>query len=258
MTPDILIYADHDQVMQAAAEELARTARDAVAHDGSASIALSGGSTPRGLHRLLGQSPFAGEMPWERMHLFWADERLVPYDHPDSNFGAARKDFIDTLCRRPAGIHPIPVTGKPHEMAQRYEQELRGHFRSAAGAAPSFDLIFLGLGTDGHTASLLPGSTALREQQRWAVAVKGGQPDLWRVSLTVAVLNRARRVVFLVTGEAKAAIVQQALNGSSSPDLPVQQLRPPAGRLVWLLDRTAAANLPPDAGRRTNGKVAHA
>lgn len=254
MNADIVICADHDQAVRAAAEEMVLGARDAVARDGSASIALSGGATPRAFHRLLGQSPFAVEMPWEQIHLFWVDERLVSYDHPDSNFGAARRDFIDALHRRPAGIHPIPVGGKPPEMAQRYEQALRRHFRSPGAPAPTFDLVFLGLGTDGHTASLLPGSAALKEPQRWAVAVKGGQPDLWRVSMTAILLNRARRIVVLATGAAKADIVQRVLVGPFSPGLPVQAVKLETGRTLWLLDRASASNLPPTPPAAESGR----
>jgi 6-phosphogluconolactonase len=248
----IEVCEDYDRVMQAAAGEFAQAAAGAVRRSGRALIALSGGATPRGMHRLLGQSPYADEIPWERLHLFWSDERLVPYAHPDSNYGAARRDFLDALGRRPAGVHAIAVRGEPQGLARRYEATLREFLDAAAGEpAPGFDLVFLGVGSDGHTASLFPGSAALREPERWTAAVKGGRPDLWRVTLTPAVLNRARRIVVLAAGESKADVVGRALGGASAAaGLPVQDIRPAAGRLVWLLDRPAAARLTPEAIRR--------
>lgn len=239
---DIRVEADTGAALQAAAEVLLETAQSAAAGGGCVSIAISGGSTPRGMHRLWARSPYASAIAWDRMHLFWADERLVPYGHPDSNFGAARTDFIEKLAVRPAGVHPVPVAGDPEVLARRYEEELREHFRMRRLDEPVFDLIVLGVGADGHTASLFPGSPALEERLRWTAAVKGGQPEVWRVSLTYAVLNRARRVVFLACGAAKAAVVHRVLT-ALPPDLPAQRVRPPAGRVTWVLDPAAAALL---------------
>jgi len=171
----------------------------------------------------------------------------VPYTHPDSNFGAARRDFIEKLAMQPAGVHPVPVAGDPEVLAQRYEEELRAHFRMLRLAEPVFDLIILGVGADGHTASLFPGTPALEECLRWTAAVKGGQPEVWRVTLTYAVLNRARRVVFLACGASKAAVVRRVLT-ALPPDLPAQRVRPPAGRVTWVLDPAAAALLESASG----------
>jgi 6-phosphogluconolactonase len=176
----------------------------------------------------------------------------VPYAHPDSNFGAARTDFIEKLALRPAGVHPVPVAGDPEALARRYEEELRAHFRTRRIAEPVFDLIILGVGADGHTASLFPGSPALEERLRWTAAVKGGPPDVWRVTLTYAVLNRARRVVFLACGARKAAVVRRVLT-ASPPDLPAQRVRPPAGRVTWVLDPAAAALLESPIGASGTG-----
>jgi 6-phosphogluconolactonase len=244
---DIRVEADTGAALQAGADVLLETARSAAAGGGCVSIALSGGSTPRGMHRLWARSPYAEDIAWDRVHLFWADERLVPYAHPDSNFGAARTDFIEKLALRPDGVHPVPVAGDPAALARRYEEELRAHFRMRRLAEPVFDLIILGLGADGHTASLFPGSPALEERRRWTAAVKGGQPEVWRVTLTYAVLNRARRVLFLACGASKAAVVRRVLT-AVPPELPAQRVRPPAGRVTWVLDPAAAALLGPQDG----------
>jgi 6-phosphogluconolactonase len=217
---DIRVEADTGAALRAAADVLLETARSAAAGCGCVSIAISGGSTPRGMHRLWAQSPYASDIAWDRVHLFWADERLVPYTHPESNFGAARTDFIEKLVLRPAGVHPVPVAGDPEALARRYEEELRAHFRMRR----------------------LPGSPALEERLRWTAAVKGGKPEVWRVTLTYAVLNRARRVVFLACGASKAAVVRRVLT-ALPPDLPAQHVRPPAGRVTWVLDPAAAALL---------------
>jgi 6-phosphogluconolactonase len=170
------------------------------------------------------------------------DERLVAYEDPTSNYGTARADFIESLPQAPGGVHPVPVHGDGEAMALRYEQEIREHFRQRDLVDPVFDLVFLGLGGDGHTASLFPATPALGEQRRWTAAVKGGEPDVERVTLTYAILNRARRIVFLVTGESKAAVVRHVLTGAS-PVLPAQRIRPQAGHITWVLDQAAAAML---------------
>jgi 6-phosphogluconolactonase len=239
---DIRVEADTAAAGRAAADVLLETVRFDAAGAGCVSIAISGGSTPRGMHRLLARKPYVADIAWDRVHLFWADERLVPYGHPDSNFGAARTDFIEKLAVRPAGVHPVPVAGDPGDLARRYEEELRAHFRMRRLPEPIFDLIILGVGADGHTASLFPGSPALEERLRWTAAVEGGQPEVWRVTLTYAVLNLARRVVFLACGAGKAAVVRRVLT-ASPPDLPAQRVRPPAGRVTWVLDPAAAALL---------------
>lgn len=194
------------------------------------------------MHRLLARPPYAAAIPWDLLHLFWVDERLVAYGDPASNYGAARADFIEALPLPPGSVHPVPVCGGGEALALRYEEELRGHFRQRGLVEPVFDLVFLGLGADGHTASLYPASPVLSEEQRWTAAVKGGEPDVERVTLTYAILNRARRIVFLVTRESKAAMVCHVLTGGS-PVLPAQRIRPQAGQITWVLDRAAATML---------------
>ncbi len=240
---EIRVAPDEAAALQAAADVLRETARHAVATAGCVSIAISGGRTPRGMHRLLAGSPYAEAISWDRVHLFWTDERLVSPEHPASNFGAARTDFLQSLPRSPGGLHPVPVSGDGNASARRYEEDIRRHFHERHFDEPGFDLILLGLGADGHTASLFPGSPALSKQRRWAAAVKGGEPDVERVTLTYTVLNNARRVLFLVTGDSKAAAVRHVLT-DAAPVLPAQRVRPPAGCVVWVLDRAAASLLP--------------
>jgi len=240
---EIRVEPDEAAALQATADVLRETVRSAVTNAGCASIAISGGSTPRGMHRLLSRPPYAEGISWDRVHLFWTDERLVSHEHPASNFGAARTDFLQSLPRSPGGLHPVPVSSDGDASARRYEEEIRRHFHQRHLDEPVFDLILLGLGADGHTASLFPGSPVLSEQRRWAAAVKGGEPDVERVTLTYIVLNNARRVLFLVTGDSKAAAVRHVLT-DAAPVLPAQRIRPPAGSVAWVLDRTAASLLP--------------
>jgi 6-phosphogluconolactonase len=236
---DLRVEADIEAAWRTAADAIAHAIAMGVSAAGTAAIAVSGGETPRGVHRLLAEPPWVDAIPWGRLHVFWADERLVPYQDPDSNFGAACLDWLGRLPCAPAGVHPVPVEMPPEAAADRYAQELRSHFQGRGAPEPILDLAVLGVGSDGHTASLFPGLPALDEQQRWTAAVKGGIPDVWRVTLTYPVLNRARRVLFLAAGDAKAAVVRRILSGAP-PGLPAQRVRPAAGRITWVLDRAAA------------------
>jgi 6-phosphogluconolactonase len=204
--------------------------------------ALSGGSTPREMHRLLAREPYLSGIPWEHTHLFWVDERCVPWSHVASNYGAARRDFLDRLPLRPGQIHPMPSGSLPDEGASQYEVELRTFFQTRPGECPVFDLILLGMGPDGHTASLFPDHPALSETERPVLAVKGGDPDVSRLTLTYPLINQARKLVFLVSGRSKAGAVKAVLQ-EKDPRLPAQRVRPAPGGLVWLLDKEAASLL---------------
>jgi 6-phosphogluconolactonase len=236
---ELRIEADVESAWRTAADAIADAVAAGVSVAGTAAIAVSGGGTPRGLHRLLAEPPWVDAIPWGRLHVFWADERLVPYDDPASNYGAARLDWLDRLARAPAGVHPVPVGLPPETAADRYAHELRSHFRGRGATEPILDLAVLGIGSDGHTASLFPGHPALDEAGRWTAAVQGGDPDVWRVTLTYPVLNRARRVLFLAVGDAKAEVVRRVLCGAT-PGVPAQRVRPAAGSVTWVLDRAAA------------------
>lgn len=197
-------------------------------------MALAGGNTPRKLYAALTQAP---GIPWQQTWLFWGDERYVPPDHPESNYGMVRRILLDTVGVPASQVFPMPThSGDPLRDAAEYEATLQQIFGTEC---PAFDLIWLGVGEDGHTASLFPGTAALQVQHRWVtVGQKGEEP---RLTLTYPVLNRAAQVVVLVTGASKAAIVKEAL--TTEAHLPCQRLNP-QGRLLWLLDAAAAAELP--------------
>lgn len=222
------------------AEAVARAVVDtldrAAAARGVASLALAGGNTPRAVYAFLAAS-LNQEVPWDRVHLFWGDERYVPQDDPRSNY----RMVLETLLRRvpvpPGNVHPMPTHLRDaNRVAEAYEATLRSFF---SDAGPTFDLVLLGLGTDCHTASLFPHSPALDEQRRWVVAAPG--PEVTRLTLTYPVINRARRVFFLVTGAEKAESVARALGEKTSwHDCPARGIQPVTGRVTWWLDQAAA------------------
>ena len=220
-------------------------ARESVTHREHFSVAISGGSTPRGMHQMLANDPYLSEMPWDKTHIFWVDERCVPENNPASNYGAAKRDFIDRVPVPKVNIHPMPGRVSPEDGAIRYQRELMDFFHSGADRFPVFDLIFLGIGTDGHTASLFPGQRALEEKKKLIVVVKGGNPDVNRLTMTYPVLNLARRIIFMVSGKEKAAILKAVLDDDGVA-LPAKKIRPPNGKLIWLLDQEATSLLPGD------------
>lgn len=245
-SPDIKIVPTPEALTFAAAEELRRHAERSVAERGRFLLALSGGSTPLPLYEKLGKCAVA--LPWKQTHLFWGDERDVPPEHEASNFGAVKRAMIDRMAAPPAGVHAIPATGSDAEATARaYERELRAFFELGPGELPRFDLVLLGLGGDGHTASLFPGHPSLDESDRLMVAPFIERFSAHRITATVPVLNAARAVLFLVDGEGKAEIVARVLAGPRVPHtLPAQLIRPAGGELTWICDRAAASRLPAD------------
>lgn len=243
---DLRVVATPEALTFAAVEELRRHAERAVAERGRFLLALSGGSTPLPLYQRLGRCAVA--LPWERTHLFWGDERDVPAEHEASNYGTVRREMLDHLAVRPAGIHPIVATGDDADATARtYETELNAFFDLAPGQLPRFDLVLLGLGGDGHTASLFPHDPVLSERRRLVAAPWVERFAAHRITVTVPVLNASRAALFLVDGAAKAEIVARVLEGPHDPlALPAQLIRPHDGELTWLLDRAAAARLRPD------------
>jgi 6-phosphogluconolactonase len=235
MTPSVEVFPDREALARRAADVLL----DAVkATQGRCAIALSGGSTPKGLYELLAQTPYRDSVPWNRTHLFWGDERFVPPTDPRSNFRMAREALLSHVPIPAANVHPIPTEGMtPEDAARAYERTLKS-FHGAETLDPKrplFDVNLLGLGEDGHIASLFPGTNALSERERWVVAVTDGPPEP-RITLTYPALESSRLVLFLITGAAKAAIFARVRNGDQA--LPATRLRP-TGRLVWLADAAA-------------------
>lgn len=242
----IRIFDDLEALSRGAAALLAGIARDSVAARGRFSVALAGGDTPRRTYELLAGESFRDRIDWARAHIFWGDERCVAPDHPRSNARMAREALLRGVPVPAGQVHPMDCRPSPPEGAGRYEAQLREFLAAGAPGLPGFDLILLGLGEDGHTASLFPGSPALLESKRWVADVSvAGQPERHRLTLTATFINRAAAVVFLVSGAAKAAAVRQVIQGPREPGrlLPAQLIHPVPGVLHWLLDRAAAGAL---------------
>jgi len=233
----IQVVADKEELSRTAAELFTHRAIRAAAEQGRFSVALSGGTTPRRTYELLSRSPWRDRVPWDRVHVFWGDERCVPRDDPRSNRHMARDAVLDHVPLPEGQIHPMDCADDPAEAASRYEAALRKFF--APGAA-HFDLVFLGLGEDGHTASLFPGDAALRERERWVARVKKNDEDFARLTLTLPVINAAATVIFLVSGKEKATILSEVLKGPTGR-FPVQLIAPgDGGEVRWLVDYGAA------------------
>jgi len=206
--------------------------------DAPVRIALSGGSTPRGTYRELASPQFANRFPWPRVHWYWSDERFVPPDHAESNFRMAREAMLGKAPIPLANIHPIPTVGMTaDDAAAAYEAELQRVYGSThiEPGRPLFDVCLLGLGEDGHTASLIPGEPVLQERSRWAAAVAHGRPEA-RITLTYPAINASRHIAFLVSGASKAAILHEVIAGGST--VPAARLAP-QGELVFMADRAA-------------------
>ena len=224
------------------AEHFVRHTTDAVHARGHCTVALSGGSSPRGVYQLLGAPAFRSRVRWNDIHFFWGDERHVPPDHPDSNYRMAVEAMLSKVPVPPANVHRVHSEVPDAERAAReYEDKIRACVEGLP--IPRFDLIHLGIGTDGHIASLFPGSTALEERQRLCVANWVPKLNASRITLTLPVLNAAHAVVFIAAGVEKASIVQQVLGNAGESPLPAQLIRPADGDLSWMLDRAAAGEL---------------
>ena len=250
---EIVYYIEPDAAALArrAAQYIVEHAERAVAAHGRARIAISGGSTPKATFALLADpaKPWRARMPWSKLDLWWVDERCVPPDDPDSNYRMTREALLDHVPLKPEQIHRIQGELEPEDAAARYEAELRNSFRLQGAELPQFDLVQLGMGPDGHTASLFPHTQALHELGRLAVANHVKNKDAWRVTLTSPVINRGSQVFFLIGGADKAQILKEVFTGARDPErLPSQLIRPSGGILTLLLDRAAASLLPaPDA-----------
>ena len=233
------VYPDMTELARAAARRWVELAHESLRARNSFHVALAGGSTPEPVYRILRDA----DVDWNKIHLYWGDERDVPADHPESNFRMARLALIDSVPIPEANIHPIRVQPDIEETVAEYRRQLEKVHRGRDGF-PTFDLIMLGMGGDGHVASLYPDSSALGVTDRSVVSVYVEKLNSWRVTLTYPVLNAARYIMLLVAGEAKAPVVAQALApGISEQSYPVQRLAP-RGKLEWFLDKGAARRLP--------------
>lgn len=234
----IKVFADLQALSHAAARLFAAEARRAIEARGRFSVLLAGGETPRCAYEILARQPLRDLVPWEDVHFFWGDERYVPPDDPACNARMAQQALLDHVPVPAAHIHAIPYGPSSRESAVEYEKILRAFF---SAGPPRFDLIFLGLGENGHTASLFPGTSALGERQRWVVEVSPAGEVMQRITLTPPVINQSALVVFLVSGIGKSLILREALEDAQPPQhIPARLIRPADGELLWLVDRDAA------------------
>jgi 6-phosphogluconolactonase len=238
-----LILADPAELHRAVASELLNLIEETIAARGTCNLALAGGNTPRGAYDLLARDEFRRRVNWERVDLFWSDERSVPPDHPDSNYRMAVKAFVSQVNVRTEAIHRIQGEANPGTAASLYADELE---RCLGRRAPRFDLILLGIGSDGHTASLFPGTANLESEERLVVATLSPAPPRDRVSFSLRTINAARQVMFIVAGREKAAVLAQIFSSKKlggDRRLPASLVRPSDGTVTWMLDRDAAAGL---------------
>jgi 6-phosphogluconolactonase len=245
MNHEIQIFKDLASLSRAAADLFLERSSQAIRVRGRALIVISGGSTPLGLFRLLADEPIRDQINWQALHIFWADERCVPADHPESNYGQARNAFLEKVPIQDENIHRLTCDGAPVEAANAYADTLR-EFREPPLDWPRFDLVFLGMGDDGHTASLFPGSEVDVPTPTMAVIAHYQGRPANRITLTPKVFNAAKQVVFLVSGESKEETLARVLDEKDfQPELfPAQRIRPLEGRVIWMVDRAAASKLP--------------
>lgn len=247
--PQVHRYRNAEGVAEAAAKRFLDSAKRAVDKADRFIVALAGGSTPRRLYRLLAETPYREAIPWRKTYFAFGDERCVPPDHQDSNYRMARETLLDPLEIPAVQVLRMKGEQPPLDAARRYEVRLGDLFLNQRRR--HFDLVLLGIGADGHTASLFPGTPALEEQERWAVANHVAKLDAWRLTLTLKALNSARRVIFMATGEEKAQVIAEAFGGVEHEGrYPCERVAPLHARREVLLDRAAASLIPHDGPDR--------
>ena len=246
MQHDVRILANLEAIAKRAAQEFVQAATSAVSESGSFRVALSGGSTPKALYSLLANdAALRAQIPWDKMLVYFGDERSVGPDHADSNFRMATEAMLSKVPVKANQVFRIKGEDKDTERAAlEYEQTLRTSFKIAEGQFPRFDLVLMGMGSEGHTASLFPGAKALRETRRIVVRTWVGKLYTERVTLTAPAINNAARILFMITGADKALALKGVLEGPYEPDqLPAQMIRPANGKLLWLVDTIAGGML---------------
>jgi 6-phosphogluconolactonase len=244
--PDVRILTNIDAIAKRAAQDFVQSATQAVSEKGSFTVALAGGSTPKALYSLLASdAALRSQVPWDKMYVYFGDERSVGPDHADSNFRMATETMLSKVPLKPEQVFRIKGEYKDTEKAaQEYEQVLRTSFKIAEGQFPRFDLVFLGIGNEGHTASLFPGTKALHETKRLVMRNWVGKLYTNRITLTAPAINSAARVIFMVTGADKTLALKGVLEGPYEPEqLPAQLIQAPNGKLIWLVDTVAGGML---------------
>jgi 6-phosphogluconolactonase len=247
MKGQLVRFPDTLSMARGAAEQIVILAQDAIQARGQFSIALSGGFSPRPLYEVLATDDFAPRIDWTRTHIFWSDERCVPPDHIDSNYRMARERLLDHIPLPEQNAHRMQGEIDPAQAAANYEHTLRLFFGTET--PPRFDVLLLGMGGDGHTASLFPGTAVLHETTRWVAENYVEKHDSWRITLTPIVINAAANILFLITGEDKLPVLREVLYGAYQPELyPSQLVNPENGYLQWLLDESTVPLEPDNHG----------
>ena len=236
-TREIRIANDKAQLDRMGTDEIVRRVQESIADHGMFTIALSGGSTPQGAHALLAGHK---ELPWDKIHIFFGDDRHVPPDDKDSNYRSAKESLLSKISIPSENIHRIHTELDAQTAAQQYEDELKQFFKLPAGQWPRFDLIMLGMGPDGHTASLFPNTAALNENNRWVVANRVEKLNTWRLTFTFPLINHAAEILYLVNGDDKAEVLKDVLENPNRNLYPTQRVQPINGKMIWIIEHGAA------------------
>ena len=246
---EYFVYEDANAFAHHAAQVFAEQVKAAADARGIARIAISGGNTPKPVFKLLASDEFRNTIPWDKLQLFWVDERCVPPTDKDSNYGMTKAAFLDAVPIKSENVFRMEGELNPEEAAARYESAIRNTMRLEGAELPTFDLVALGMGDDGHTASLFPHTEGLHELGRIVIANHVPQKDTWRLTLTWPVINQARNVIFMIQGADKAEVLAKVFLGDYDPETyPSQLIRPATGKLTVVLDKAAAAKLPAPSG----------
>ena len=234
----VLIWKDLDTLSVASAHFFVTECNRCIHENGRFVVALSGGSTPKKLYELLASPVFTRNIPWRRVFLFWSDERFVPHSNAESNYRMVKESLLERIDIPAKNVFPVPVNGPPEKAALQYETRIQNFFK---GSSPTFDFLLLGVGGEGHTASLFPGSELLNERRRWVKEVWVPQKQTHRITFTLPIINKARQILFLVSGREKATVISKVLSKKVTRDLlPVQKVKPAKGNTMWMLDEEAA------------------
>ena len=234
----VLIWKDLEAISVAAAHFFVTECNRCIQENGKFVVALSGGNTPKKLYELLASPEFTRNIPWRRVFLFWSDERFVPHTDAESNYRMVKESLLEGIDIPAKNVFPVPVNKAPASAALQYEKRILNFFKALS---PTFDFLLLGVGEEGHTASLFPGSELLKERRRWVKEVWVPQKQTHRITLTLPIINKARQILFLVSGKEKAPVISKVLAKKSTGDLmPVQMVKPINGNTIWMLDEEAA------------------
>jgi 6-phosphogluconolactonase len=238
--PEVKVFKDMNALSSATADLVLTSALRSIEARERFTLAISGGFTPKQLFSFFAADPWRRKLPWSKTHLFWVDERCVPPDHEESNYRLAQDAFLDYLALLPSQVHRMRGEDRADKAAAAYERELENFF---GGALPRFDVELLGMGENGHTASLFPGAATLRERKRWVLPVHLDPPGLSRVTLTLPVLCNAEEIIFLAAGRGKAAALHEIVEDGNPKEYPAGLVQPADGKLTWMVDREAASLL---------------